>query len=105
VPAHLVDDRGRVVLLLGGRESLSLVEHHLRLLGLALLGFGDRGDELGAAAAFDEDPSRLARPVQLPVAARVVVRRVEYRPLEKRVRHEAALYVEPAVVPSVVASC
>src|SRR5206468_3028356 len=54
VAAYLVDHRGRVVLLLRGGEAFTFIEDELRLLRLALLGLGDRGDEFGPAARFDD---------------------------------------------------
>jgi hypothetical protein len=56
-----------------------LVEDQLLLLEAAptLLRFGNGGDELCSATPFDQVPGRLARCVELPVLAGVLVRRIE----------------------------
>jgi hypothetical protein len=76
--ADVVDDGLGVVLLRLGGAGLALVEDDLLLgLGLALLGFGNRGEELGGAAPFDDAVGGLAVGVQLPVPRGVRVGRVE----------------------------
>src|SRR5262249_16890910 len=58
--ADLVDDRGRIVLLLLGRKALAFVENKSRLRrGFALLRLGDRRNEFGAASIFDDALGRL----------------------------------------------
>jgi len=54
--AHLVDDRGRVVLLFLSGKPLALVEYEILLARalLALLGLGNGSDELGAAPFFND---------------------------------------------------
>ena len=88
--AHLVDDRSGVVLLLlrwrapcpRRRRSAPACAAPLRFLRL-----GDRRDELGAAAGFDDLLGRLAVVVELPVPARVLVGRVEDRVVEEGIAH------------------
>src|SRR5207248_2151823 len=85
VPAQLVDDRRRVVLLLGRGDAGALVEHQglLRSRGLPLLRLRDRGNELGRPPKFHQMAGRLALLVELPVPPRVFVRRVEDRLFEE----------------------
>ena len=82
---QLVDDRRGIVLLPGGRDAGAFVEDEplLALRSLVLLRPGDRRDEPSLAAGLDDAPGRLPIGVQVPVAARVAVRRVEDRPLEE----------------------
>ena len=89
VAAHLVDDRGRVVLLLLGREPLAFVEDDFLLRGdlLALLRLRDRRDELGPPAVFDDLLRRLPVLVQLPMPLRAFVGRVQDRVVEEGVGH------------------
>jgi len=77
--AELVDDRGRVVLLLLSREASPFVEVKLRLVDatLSLAGFGDWGDEADGPARIDDPLSGLTVAIELPVASWVVVGRVE----------------------------
>ena len=87
--AHLVDDRGGIVLLLGCRKPLALVENNLLLLSwaLSLLRLGDRRDELGAAPPLDDLLRRLAVLIQFPMARRAAVGRIQDRVVEERVGH------------------
>ena len=87
--AQLVDDRVRVVLLLGGRDARPLVEHQplLPRASLVLLRFGDGCDELGRATRLDDLPGGLSLRVELPVARGALVGGVEDRPLEEAVVH------------------
>jgi hypothetical protein len=89
VAADLVDDRRQVVGLLLRRQAAALVEDQLLLFRAAssLLRLGDGGDELGAAPPVDQVPGRLARLVELPVLAGVLVGGVDDRAFEERVRH------------------
>ena len=90
VVAEFIDDsRSRVVLLLLGGESLAFVEDQFCLgrLCLALPRLGDRRDELGAAAALDNPLGRLAVFIELPILSRVLIGRVENRPLEELIIH------------------
>jgi hypothetical protein len=88
IAADLVDNRGRIVLLLLRREALAFVEHKSRLGGgLALLGLGDRRDEFGTAPALDDLLSGLARLIQFPMPPRGVIRRIQNRMIEEGVRH------------------
>jgi len=90
VVAELVDNgRSRVVLLLLGREPFALIENYLLLPSrtLALPRLRDGRDELGAPAAFNNPLRRLALFIELPIASRVLVWRIENRPLEKLIVH------------------
>ena len=85
--ADTVDQCGVVVLLLFGRESLPLVEDNLLLSIPPLPRLRNRCDELRPPSSLDNFLRRLARLVQLPVAGRVEVRRIENRLFEESVRH------------------
>ena len=87
----LVDDRGRVVLLLLGREALPFVEDKALSAPqlLALLRLRDRRDELGTAPGVDDLLGGLAGLVQLPVPRRVLVGGVQDRLVEERIGHAA----------------
>lgn len=89
VGPNLIDDRGRIIFLLGGRQRVAAVEDHLGLVfgPPALPGLGNRRDQLRAPARFHNPVGRLAVCIQLPVPARVLVRRIENRTLEERVGH------------------
>ena len=91
--AHLVDDRGGIVLLLLGRKSLALVENEVsagRCL-LALLRLGDRRDELSPATVFDDLLGRLALFIELPMPLWAFVRGVEDRVVKEGVGHRQIL--------------
>ncbi len=91
VGADLVDDRGRVVLLLLGRKIVAGVEHHLGLrLAAPLLRLRDRRDQVRAAADVEDPVGGLAVLVQLPVAAGIVIGRVQDRTLEELLGHASA---------------
>src|SRR5680860_1534831 len=81
--AQGVHEGGVVVFLLFGRNPQSLTEGHSDLLptALAFLRLGDRGDELSPAALSDDLLGRLAGVVQLPMAVRVLIGRIENRVL------------------------
>ena len=89
VPAQLVDDRSRVILLVLRGKPFSFVEDDFLLFtrSFAFLGLGNGGDELGPAAIFDDFLSGLTLGVQLPMPQRKAIRRVEDRSFEKGVRH------------------
>ena len=89
----MVDDRRRVVLLFLGGNAFALIEDQVRLGcgGLALLRLGNGGDIFCGAAGFDDLLGRLALRVQLPVADRILVRRVEDWPFEESVVHSYAV--------------
>ena len=92
--AQLVDDRGRVILLLGGRDARPLVEDHPLLPGTSLVLFRlrDRCDELRFAAVLDDLTGGLPVGVQLPVTAGVLVGGVEDGPFEEPMIHPARMY-------------
>ena len=89
VLAHFVDDRGRVVLLLGRGQPVTFVEHDvlLRHGSAALLRLRDRRDELRAPPPFDLLLRRLAVRIEFPVFPWIFVGRVEDGVVEERVRH------------------
>jgi len=90
VVAEFVDDgRGLLVLLLLGGEPLAFVENQVLLIALpfAFPWFRNGRDELGLAPGFDDLLRRLALVIKLPVALRVLIGRVENRPLEELVFH------------------
>jgi hypothetical protein len=89
VATQLVDDRRGVVLLLGSGNAGALIEDKslLTLDALVLLRPRDGRDEPRVAPRLDDLPRGLAIRVELPVAARIRVRRVEDRPLEERLVH------------------
>ncbi|NJL26510.1 MAG: hypothetical protein HC897_00870 [Thermoanaerobaculia bacterium] len=70
-----------------GRKPGTLIGDQLELLGAAFLRFGDRRDQLDPAAALDDALSRLPGRVELPMAARILVGRVEDRVFEEGVFH------------------
>ena len=87
--SELVNDRGRVILLLLGGEALVCLEGQvpLALASPAFLWLGDRRDELRPPASRDQRVGRLAIPIEFPVLSRVVVGRVADRSLEKGISH------------------
>jgi hypothetical protein len=89
VLADFIDDRGRVVLLLGGRNILRTAQDHLLLVlrQAALLRLRHRRDELGAAPALDDAVGRLVVRVQLPMPARAGIGRIQDRALVEGVAH------------------
>ena len=93
LPSQHVDGRRRVVLLLFGGEPLPFVDDHRCLLSpAALLPWTRHGRDVGRRASLFEEPVRgLALVVELPVARRVLVRRVENRGFEEAVRHGRSL--------------
>lgn len=88
--ADLVDDRHRLILLLGCRET-GVVAQRERGLGvpfaLALLWLRDGRDELGFASLIDDSLGRLPMLVQFPVPGGALVRRVQDRLLEEQIGH------------------
>ena len=95
LPSQHVDGRRRVVLLLFGGEPLPFVDDHRCLLSpAALLPWARHGRDVGRRASLFEDTVRgLALVVEIPVARRVLVRRVENRGFEEAVRHGFSLSV------------
>src|SRR5690606_4117488 len=89
--ADLIDDRRELVLLLLGRKALAFVEAQLRLRSSAcpLFRLRDRRDERNLAALLDDPLGRLTVLVELPVAARVLVWRIQDGLVEERVGHDA----------------
>ena len=85
--ADLVDDRGRVVLLLFGREALALVEDEFCLVSgrFRFFGFGIGVMNSARRRFLDDLACGLAAVVQLPVPGRVLVGRVEDWAFEKAV--------------------
>ncbi len=84
-----IDDRGVLVLLVFGRKTLALVEHHGSLLSgcpLELLRFGYRSDELGRPPMLGNLLGRLSSIVQLPVTARVLIGGVDDRLIDETIR-------------------
>ena len=90
VSAHLVDDRGGVVLLLLGREPLAFVEDD-RLLrwrpAFRFFGFGIGVMNSARRRRLEDLLRRLAALIQLPVPRRAGVGGVEDRVVEERVGH------------------
>src|SRR5271170_7235147 len=88
-PEFVDDGRGEVVLLLLSREALAFVQSQRPLLcrSLAFPRLRNRSDEFGLAAALDNPLRGLAGAIKFPVAGRVLVRRIENRPLEELVIH------------------
>ena len=85
----LVDGRRRVVLLLFAREPIALVEHHLALFRATTLP-SRRGNsrDVGRRPTLADNAVRgLSVLVELPVARRVLIRRVEDGRLEEAVGH------------------
>ena len=88
VVANLVDDHVRGVDLVGGGEPLSLIERELLLPGsLALLRLRDRSQKGRTPPRRLNLVGWLALGIQLPVASRTLVRRVQNRLLEELVLH------------------
>ncbi len=87
--ANLVNDRRGIVLLLRRGKAQALVEHHALLdrRAFALLGLGDRRDEIGLAAGFNDLLRRLSRGIELPMPPWAVVGGVEDGVLEEGVGH------------------
>ena len=89
--ADAADQRSQVVLLRLGFERLrGRVEDHLALDAFALLRLRDRRDELDLASLREDLVRRLTARVELPVAGRVLVRRVQDRLLEESGVHLAS---------------
>ena len=89
VAAQLVDDGGRVVLL-GGRGNPGAVRELQDVLGgrlPPLPGLRDGGDELRPPPLLEDAARRLSFLVQLPMAGRVLVGRVDDRSREERSAH------------------
>jgi hypothetical protein len=97
LPAHTVDDRSVVVLLLLGREPLSFVVCQTALVWIpsSLLRPGYRCDELGGPSIFDDPLGGLPLLVELPMPRGILVWRVEYRLLEESVVHRPLLHDYP----------
>ena len=80
VRPNLMDDQGRVVLLLDGGQALGDAQREAALpgLGLQLPGLGDRGQELRASAPLrGREVRRLPARVQSVVAGGLLTRRVQ----------------------------
>jgi len=91
IAAHLIDDRGRVILLLFCRQSLAFVEDQFVLADrvLALLRLGYWRDELGAAALVNDLLSWLAVLVEFPMTPGSRIGRVQNGLIEKGIGHPA----------------
>ena len=89
IAAHLVDDRGLVILLFLRGKTLSLVEDHFLLRGIALpfFRFRNRRDEFRFPTRLDDLLGRLALLVEFPVPIRILVGGVEDRAVKERVVH------------------
>ena len=87
---HLVDNRGRIILLGGRGNPLPLIKNHLFLIRrtLALFRFGNRRDELRATAGVQNLLGRLSGGIQLPVPLRAPVWRIQNRVIKKWIRHQ-----------------
>jgi hypothetical protein len=86
--ANLIDDRRGIVLLLFSRETFAFVENKSRLAGgLPLLWLGNRRDEPRAASVLNDLLRRLASLIELPVAPRICIGRVQYGTIEERIGH------------------
>ena len=78
----------RSVRLLLRREAFAFVEVQFLLTApKPLFRLRDRCDELGPPPFVDQVSGGLTRFVELPMLMRVLVRRVDDRPVEERVRH------------------
>ncbi len=84
--AHSIDDGSMDILLILGRK---IVEQQVVLFGSALLVSrpGDGCDELSRTPALDNLLCRLPAVIQLPMARRIFIRRVENRMVEERIGH------------------
>ena len=87
--AQFIDDGRWIVLLFLGGKSFAFVEDQVLLLGcaFALLGFWNGCDVFGAATFFDDLLCRLTLRVEFPVPFRVIVWRIDDRPLEESIIH------------------
>src|SRR4029079_18561542 len=79
----LVDDRGLGVLLLLGRDPLGLLEDDLSLLPGSLLRPRNGRQERCAPSPVNDVVRRLPVVLQVPMLARVLVRRIEDRVFEE----------------------
>ena len=98
--ADLVDDRSRIVFLLGGREPGTGVEAQFGLLPIAalFLRFRDRRDQVGMAPSLNDAVGRLAVD-EFPMARRVGIGRVQNRPLEELVGHSPFVPLIEPILP------
>ena len=94
MPAHFVDNRRRVVLLLFRRKTLAIIENESLLRGrfLSLLRLGDGRDELSRPASLNGLLRGLPAIIQLPMPRWAFVRGIQYRVIEERVRHWLRLW-------------
>lgn len=95
LPTKVVNDRGRVVKLLLGRKARTLIEDDRFLCfgTLSFLWFGNGGNELSLAAILDDLLGRLPMRIQLPVAGRVLIGRVQDRMLKELVVHRLSAFL------------
>ena len=94
--ANFIDDRCEVVRLFLRRKAFAFVEVQLLLTAPApLFRLRDRCDELGPPPSVDQVSGGLTRFVELPMLTRILVRRVDDRPVEERVRH-SLVFLPPA---------
>ena len=102
--AQFVDDRRRIVFLLGGRDARPLVEHQpfLSCTPLVLLRLGDGSDELGGATRLDDLPGGLSLRVELPVTRGIRIGGIEDRPFEEAVVHGQAVFDDSFANPSAI---
>jgi hypothetical protein len=95
VAADFIDDGGGgIVLLPVGGEPFASVEDDCFLAGLALFGFGDGCNKLGAAASFDYVLGWLALMIKLPMPRRVFIGRIENRPFKEIVHWPVGIVYE-----------
>ena len=86
----LVDYWSWVIFLFSGREDIIRAESHFRLCCgrfLALFRFWNRCDQVGVATGIDDDIVRLAIVVQVPVAWRIFVGRIQNWFFKEFLRH------------------
>jgi hypothetical protein len=89
VSTHLVDDRGRIILLFLRGNAFPFVKDHLvlRIRAFAFFGLRNRRDELRLSAKLFNLLRRLPVIVQLPVLPRALVGRIQDGVVEKRIGH------------------
>ena len=87
--ANLVDDRGRIVLLVFCRETLALVEHQFLLERFlaAFFRLGNGCNEIGPAAILDNLLRRLSLCVEFPMSPWAIVRGIQDWMFKERVSH------------------
>ena len=95
IAPNLINDRGLIVFLILSGQPLAFVKDDLDLSGglFALFWFRDRREKFGAAPAIQCPLGRLAMFVQFPVPRGNLVRRVQDRMIEERIRHAASVHI------------